>query len=227
MGDCCADKACELERLALQGRQRRVLHIVLAINASMFAIEFTAGLVAGSSALMADSVDMLGDALVYAFSLWALARSLRWKAGAALLKGGIILAFGIGVIVDAGVRLVEGVPPSSALMLAFGALALVANLTCFRLLRPLGGDDVNMASSLECSRNDLVANAGVLVAALGVHLADASWPDTIVAGAIAFVFLRSAGRVLTAAWPAWRSGLVDRPRTGALDRTRRNVRASE
>src|SRR3546814_14649589 len=88
----------------------------------MFAIEFGGGLAAGSSALMADSVDNLGDAFVYALSLFALARGPRWEAAAALTKGVIILAFGVAVIVELGLKIAYGVPPSSTLMLIFGAL---------------------------------------------------------------------------------------------------------
>ncbi len=72
--DCCETKGEELERLARQADQRRVLVVVLIINAVMFVAEFGAGLVAGSAALMADATDMLGDALVYGVSLYAIAR---------------------------------------------------------------------------------------------------------------------------------------------------------
>jgi Co/Zn/Cd efflux system component len=93
---CCSAKSATLETLARQADQRRVLVIVLAINAVMFVLEFGAGVIAGSAALMADASDMLGDALVYAVSLYALARSDRWKAGAAMLKGAVILALASG-----------------------------------------------------------------------------------------------------------------------------------
>src|SRR5688572_6946921 len=144
---CCASKSQELERLARQADQRRVLVAVLAINAAMFVIEFGAGIVAGSTALMADAADMLGDALVYGVSLYALARSDRWKAGAALLKGLVILTLGVGVAINVIVKLQSGVPPSSTLMLAFGALALAANLVCLRLLWRFRAQDVNMSST--------------------------------------------------------------------------------
>src|SRR6478609_10342614 len=96
---CCSAKATELERLARLAEQRRILVVVLAINAVMFVVGFGAGIVAGSTALMADAVDMLGDALVYAVSLYALTRSERWNAGAALFKGLFILAMGVGVAI--------------------------------------------------------------------------------------------------------------------------------
>ncbi|MBB4841083.1 Co/Zn/Cd efflux system component [Sphingomonas kyeonggiensis] len=202
---CCSAKGKELERLAVQAEQRRVLTIVLAINAAMFFLEFGAGVIAGSAALMADAVDMLGDALVYGLSLYALARSDRWKGGAALAKGVFILAFGIGILIDIAVKLRSGIPPSSTLMLGFGTLALVANLLCLRLLWRFRDHDVNMASTFECSRNDVVSNIGVLVAAGGVVLFASPWPDILVGAAIAALFLRSAFGVIRSAMPVLRA----------------------
>ena len=91
MDQCCESKASELAALRL--RQSRVLAVVLAVNLTMFCVEFGAGLLSGSTALLADSLDMLGDALVYGFSLFVLHRSLVWRVRAALLKGGIMAAF--------------------------------------------------------------------------------------------------------------------------------------
>jgi Co/Zn/Cd efflux system component len=206
---CCSAKAKELEVLASRHDQRRVLIAVLVINALMFAIEFGAGLAAGSSALMADSVDNLGDAFVYALSLFALARGPRWEAAAALSKGLIILAFGLAVIVELGVKIAYGVPPSSTLMLLFGALALVANLSCLAMLWRFRSLNVNMSSTFECSRNDVISNLGVLAAAGLVAATASAWPDILVGGAIALLFLRSAFRVLREAWPAWQKAAPD------------------
>lgn len=203
--DCCSHKGAELERLARQRDQRRVLVTVLAINAAMFVAEFGAGIVAGSAALMADAVDMFGDALVYGISLYALSRSARWKAGAALAKGLFILFFGLGVLVEIAVKLRSGVPPSSTLMLVFGGAALAANLACLRLLWRFRGQDVNMASTVECSRNDVISNVGVLLAAGGVAWFASPWPDIVAGGAIAALFLRSALRVIGSTLPELRS----------------------
>jgi len=202
---CCSAKSTEIERFARQADQRRVLVTVLVINAVMFAAEFGAGVIAGSAALMADAADMLGDALVYAVSLYALARSDRWKAGAALFKGLFILALGVGVIVNVVVKIESGVPPSSTLMLVFGGLALVANLICLRLLWRFSAVDVNMASTFECSRNDVISNLGVLVAALLVARLASPWPDIVIGTAIAALFLRSSLRVILEAAPRLRA----------------------
>ena len=204
MSDCCASKGSELERLARQADQRRVLITVLVLNAAMFVAEFTAGLLAGSAALLADSGDMLGDASVYGLSLYALTRSERWKAGAAVIKGVFILALGLGVLAEIVIKLNTGVPPATTPMLALGTLALAVNLYCLKLMWRFRTLDVNMSSTVECSRNDALANIGVLVAAGAVVLTGSFWPDIIVAAIIAAMFLRSAVRMVGEAWPMLR-----------------------
>ncbi len=202
---CCSKKSETLAQLAAKKDQRRVLVIVMIINLVMFVAEFGGGLVARSSALMADSVDMLGDAFVYALSLYALHRGARWEAGAAIAKGGIILVFGVAVIVEIADKIANGVPPSSSLMLGFGGLALLANLSCLAMLWRFRKHNVNMSSTFECSRNDVAANVGVLIAAGIVGVTGSAWPDIAVGAIIAAIFLRSAWRVLSEAIPAWRA----------------------
>lgn len=208
MDDCCQNKAQEIAQL--RGKQARVLKIVLGINAAMFLIEFTAGVVAHSTALMADSVDMLGDALVYALSLYVIDRGVRWRAGAAVAKGLMILAFGAWILFEASVTYLKGITPLAPLMAGFGALALVANLTCLRLLWPLRSQDVNMRSTFECSRNDVISNIGVLFAAGGVWASGRSWPDLVVGLIVAALFLKSAFSVLREAWPEMRGRVLPR-----------------
>lgn len=204
--DCCASKGRELERLAKQADQRRVLVIVLVINAAMFLVEFGAGLVAGSAALMADASDMLGDALVYGLSLYAISRGDRWKAGAAAFKGVFILLLALGIIVNIMIKIASGVPPSSTVMLVFGAAALIANLVCLGLLWRFRSEDLNMASTFECSRNDVISNVGVLVAAAAVAATNSPWPDIVIGAAMAVIIFRSSIRVLGDAIPQLRAG---------------------
>ena len=208
---CCHGKGEELERIALHKDIRRVLVVVMMLNAMMFVLEFGAGLLADSAALMADSVDMLGDAAVYGISLYALDRSLRWRAGMALAKGGFILVLGLGVLVEIGLKIVWGQPPASGLMLVFGTMALVANLSCVGLLWPYRRHDVNLASTFECSRNDVIANLGVIAAAFLVSATASPWPDIAIAGIIAFLFFRSALRVVREAWPQYQQAAATTP----------------
>ncbi|OHC62129.1 MAG: cation transporter [Rhodocyclales bacterium GWA2_65_19] len=197
MGSCCHDKGCALD--ALRERQGRMLRIVLAINVMLFLVELSAGIRASSTSLMADSLDSLGDALVYAFSLYVLFRSERWRAGAALLKGLIMLGFGLAIAVALMGRALAPVMPAAEMMGGFGVFALACNLTCLILLTKHRSDDINMESVWLCSRNDIIANGGVIVAAAGVAATDSMWPDFAVGAVIAVIFLRSAFHVVSQA----------------------------
>jgi Co/Zn/Cd efflux system component len=197
MADCCNDKACEIE--ALRHRQSSVLKIVLGINAVMFAVELTAGLFASSVSLVADSLDMLGDALVYSFSIYVVARGARMKAIAALFKGGVMAAFGLFVLGQAIYKIIIPQVPVFEVIGAIGLLALAANSLCFVLLWRHRADDINMSSVWLCSRNDIMANVSVLFAAFGVWLTGSGWPDIMVGLALAALFLRSALFVLRSA----------------------------
>jgi Co/Zn/Cd efflux system component len=189
------DHCCEIAT-DLGPRQRRTLRIVLWLNAVMFVTELGAGLAAHSTALIADSVDMLGDAIVYGFSLHAVARGAVWQARVALLKGLIMAAFGVGVLVEVTHKLIVGVVPTSGVMTVVGLAALAANTVCLVLLSRHRGDDINMRSARACSRNDDIANGGVLVAAGGVALARSAWPDIVVGLAVAAMFAGSAIRIV-------------------------------
>ncbi|MDF3024654.1 MAG: cation efflux protein [Alphaproteobacteria bacterium] len=188
--NCCEKKICEIT--ALRDKHKRVLWIVLGLNATMFFVEGIAGFMAHSTALLADALDMLGDSLVYAFSLFVLARSARWQAGAALFKGAFMLLFGIGVLGEAVYKILYPVMPVVETMGIVGALALAANLACFFLLYAHKSDNINMSSTWLCSRNDLIANVGVLLAAGASYLLLSRWPDIIVGVLIATLFVHSA-----------------------------------
>src|SRR4030095_11334142 len=158
----------------------------------MFAVEGGAGLLAHSTSLLADALDMLGDALVYGVSLFVLARSVRWQAGAALAKGGFMLAFGLVGVAEAAYKVFHPVMPGVETMGIVGAIALAANIVCFSLLYRHRADNLNMSSTWLCSRNDVIANVGVLIAAGAAYLLASRWPDIIVGCIIAALFLRSA-----------------------------------
>ena len=211
MDQCCEAKGQEL--VALRGRQWRVLAVVLVVNLVMFCVEFGAGLLSGSTALLADSLDMLGDSLVYGFSLYVLHRSLAWRARAALAKGVLMAAFGLGVLLESAFRLGAGVPPLVPVMVGTGALALIANAFCFSLLWRHRADDINLRSTWLCSRNDLIGNGAVLAAAALVAWSESIWPDVIVGVGIAGLFLRTAALVV-------RESLTElgRARSGRLER---------
>lgn len=197
MADCCEDKACAID--ALRARQSGTLKTVLGINAVMFVVELVAGLLAGSTALLSDALDNLGDAITYGASLYAVGRGPRAKARVAVFKGFLILSAGVYVLGMVIYRiLVPGVPVFET-MGAVSILALAANGTCLALLWKHRADDINMSSVWECSRNDIASNIAVFIAAGAVWITGSGWPDLAIGAALAVLFLRSALRVLRAA----------------------------
>jgi Co/Zn/Cd efflux system component len=189
-----------------------VLWVVLAINVAIFVAEFGAGVWADSTALQGDSLDSLGDALVYGLSLVVLGRSLRARAGAALVKGGIQLGFAGAVLAEVLHKLIAGSEPLPAVMAAAAGLALIANITCLALLTRFRGDDINMRSVWLCSRNDVIGNVGVLLTTVLIAWSGWRWLDLAFGAGLAVLFLRTGIEVLGTAWPQFR------PRTGALSR---------
>jgi len=184
---------------ALQSRQRGTLQIVLGINAVMFLIIVVAALYGKSTALLADSLDNLGDALTYGLSLYAVSRGAAVKAKVALFKGGLIFLGASAVAAQIVYKLFVPSVPLFEVMGVFSLLGLLANGVCLLLLTRHRDEDVNMSSVWECSRNDIASNLAVFVAAGAVWLTDSSWPDTVVALGLVWLLLRSAFRVIGSA----------------------------
>jgi len=187
---------------------RRILLAVLAINATMFAVEIVAGVAAGSAALQADALDFLGDAANYTISLVVVGMALRYRATAALLKGASMGAFGAWVLGITVWHAWHGTVPQAFTMGAVGLAALVANGASFGLLWAYRGGDANMRSAWICTRNDVLGNLAVLAAALGVFGSGTGWPDIAVAAIMAILGLQGAL-------------VVVRQAAGELRRTRR------
>jgi Co/Zn/Cd efflux system component len=202
MTGCCEDKACAIE--VLKERQGATLKAVLGINAVMFVVVLIAGILAASTALLSDSLDNLGDALTYGLSLYAISRGARSKARVALFKGMLILGAGLFVLGQVIYRVMVPAVPVFEAMGLVSILALVANGICLALLWKHRREDINMSSVWECSRNDIASNLAVMIAAAGVWLTQAGWPDLAVGFALACLFLRSAVRVLGGAMAALR-----------------------
>jgi len=194
MNDCC----CAPSPLNLGGNKkrdaayRRVLWTVLAINAAMFAVEVVAGLAAGSASLQADSLDFLGDAANYTISLLVVGMALRYRAGAALAKGATMGMFGVWVVATVIWHILHGTLPSAFAMGTVGAAALVANAASFGLLWAYRHGDANMRSAWICTRNDVLGNLAVLLAAAGVFGTGTGWPDIVVATIMSLLAIQGA-----------------------------------
>jgi Co/Zn/Cd efflux system component len=171
---------------------RRALWFVLAINAAMFLLEIGAGLAAGSASLQADALDFLGDAGNYAISLFVVGMALRYRAMAALAKGATMGVFGLWVIGITVWHAIHGTLPQAFTMGMIGFTALVANAVSFGVLWAHRGGDSNMRSAWICTRNDVIGNFAVLLAAIGVFGTGTGWPDLIVAAIMGALALQGA-----------------------------------
>ncbi len=187
---CCGGKEESLQKVPKT--QIWTLWAVLAINLVMFAVEYGASFFGHSLALSSDSFDMLGDAVAYAATLYVVNLGITAKRKAAQLKGWIILASAALIIASAIYRTFTLKPPHVEAMTYVGTLALLANLVCLALLTKFRKSDINMASVWLCSRNDIIANTSVLVAAGMVHLTKTPWPDLVVGFLLGMLFIKSA-----------------------------------
>lgn len=177
-------------------RLRRVLWIVLAVNAAMFAVEIAAGLAAGSASLQADALDFLGDAGNYAISLLVVGSVVAVRARAAMAKGLTMGAFGVWVAWATAWHAASGTLPHAGTMGWVGLAALLANGIVLVLLWAWRGGDSNMRSVWLCSRNDVLGNLAVLTAALGVFGTGTGWPDVAVAAVMAALALQAAWQIV-------------------------------
>ena len=193
---CCAPPPLDLGSKKQDRAYRRVLVIILVINAVMFGVEVIAGVAAGSASLQADALDFLGDAANYAISLLVVGMALRCRASAALAKGATMGLFGLWVIGAVFWHTVHGTLPSAFTMGTVGVAALLANAASFGLLWAYRQGDANMRSAWICTRNDVLGNLAVLLAALGVFGTGTGWPDVIVATIMAGLALQGAVLVI-------------------------------
>lgn len=178
------------------GAAKAVLWIALLLNAGMFVVELGAGLAAGSTSLLADSADFLGDAANYGIALAVLPLALVWRARAAMLKGITMGLFGLWVAAMAIRHLVEGSVPEPATMGMIGAAALAVNVLVTILLFRFRTGDSNMRAVWICSRNDALGNIAVLLAASGVFATGTAWPDLAVAALMAGLALWGSWQVI-------------------------------
>lgn len=184
---------------------KRVLWIVIAINAIMFVVEMVAGSLAGSQALKADALDFLGDTATYTITLLVIGLPVVWRARAALFKGLSLGAMGLWVLGFTLYNvLILGVPQAE-IMGTIGFLALVANMVSVLLLLKYRDGDANVRSVWLCSRNDAIGNLAVVAAASGVWATETAWPDLIVAGVMASLFLWSSVQIVRQALGELRS----------------------
>ena len=185
---------CEVE--IKDASQKRVLYWLLGINAVMFFVEMTLGILADSTALIADSMDMLADAVVYGIGIYAVGKSILHKAKAAQISGYFQLLLGVIILIDITRRLFLGSEPISSLMIGMGFIALIANVACLVIIRNHKNDEVHMRASWIFSANDVIANMGVIIAGVLVVWLDSRVPDLVIGCIVSIVVLRGAWMIL-------------------------------
>lgn len=198
MSDSCND-SCASQQPVVDVRYRRVLIVALLVNLSMFLVEVIAGASAGSSALLADSLDFLGDAANYGISLFVLGYALVWRTRAALVKGATMGVFGLWVLGSTIERMLAGQVPEASTMGVVSFLALLSNVGVAYLLYRYRTGDSNMQSVWICSRNDAIGNVAVMCAAAGVWFMSSVWPDVVVALGMALLTLAGATQIIRSA----------------------------
>ena len=177
-------------------RESQVLKWLLAINAAMFVLELGVGIVAQSTGLIADSLDMFADAAVYGVSLYVVGKAAKLKLKAAHFSGWLQIALALGVLLEVVRRFLYGSEPVSALMMGFGAVALIANITCLLLIFKSRNQGSHMKASWIFSANDVLANVGVITAGILVAVTGSQMPDLVIGLLIAGLVMWGAVRIL-------------------------------
>ena len=191
MSGCCENKSFD----GASSAYRRALFAVIAINAVMFVIEMSAGVISGSQALKADALDFAGDTATYALSLMVIGASVRTRAFASLFKGASLAVIALAVLGMTALRLLDGSPPEASTMGIVGFMALAANAASVVILLRWRDGDSNVRSVWLCSRNDAIGNVGVILAGGLVAFTGSAWPDLVVAVLLASLFLKSASAI--------------------------------
>ena len=185
---------CEVE--IKDASQKRVLYWLLGINGLMFIVELAIGVLADSTALIADSLDMLADAIVYGIGVYAVGKPLLYKANAAQISGYFQLILGVMILIDISRRMLFGSEPVSSLMIGMGLIALLANVVCLLLIRKHKNDEVHMRASWIFSGNDVIANLGVITAGILVLWLNSRIPDLVIGSIVAIIVLRGAWMII-------------------------------
>ena len=172
------------------------LRWLLGINAVLFVVEMTAGLIAQSTGLIAESLDNFADAAVYGLALYAVGHSVKMQVRAAHLAGVLQLILALGVLGEVVRRFVFGSEPESLMMMVIAFVALIANTICLLLISKHREGGAHMKASWIFSANDVVINVGVITAGALVAWTGSNYPDLIIGTIAGIIVLNGARRIL-------------------------------
>ena len=185
---------CEVE--IKNNEQKQILYTLLAINGTMFVVELVAGIIGQSAGLIADSFDMLADSLVYIISLYAIGKAYAKKEQAARISGYFQITLGTLLLLEISRRVIMGYEPQSALMIIISFIALFANIACLIIINKHKEGEIHMRASWIFSKNDVIANTGVIIAGFLVYLSGSFWPDLIIGVLIVSIVIRGGLTIL-------------------------------
>ncbi len=189
----------DISATANQAQESGDLKLLLIINAAMFVIEFTTGVYAESAGLIADSLDMLADASVYGLSFLVVYRASQDQKRIASVSGWLQVLLALGVLLEVARRFSFGSEPESMLMIFMGGIAMIANVVCLLVIHKHRDGGVHMKASWIFSANDVIANAGVILAGGLVIATGSNLPDLIIGTVIGLLVLHGARRILALA----------------------------
>lgn len=198
MADCCENKSCAIE--AMKANQSKTLKIVLFINVFLFCLTAFYGLSSNSTGLLAESLDDFGDAVTYTLSLYVVYKSNQMKARVAFIKGCLILLGALFVLSQVVQHIIDNAVPIFESMGVVAFVALLLNLTCLLLLTKHRDQDINMTSVWECSRNDILNNASIIVASILVWVTNLGWADVAVGLILSLLLIKSSFKVLKSSY---------------------------
>ena len=188
--------ACDCSVEITDVSQKKLLQTLLAINGLFFVLELMVGWYAESIGLIADSLDMLADAIVYGIAIYAVSRANSIKNNAALLSGYFQLMLATLIGLEVIRRFLDGSEPISELMMIMGFFSLLANAYCLKLIFKHRNGEVHMRASWIFSANDVLANLGVIIGGAFVFWPHPTLPDLIIGSVITLLILWGAFHII-------------------------------
>jgi Co/Zn/Cd efflux system component len=179
--------------------ERRTLLWVLAINFGQVLVAGAVGILADSTGLLGAALDNLGDAFIYAISIYAVGRSVVAKARVARLSGVLLIVLGLALLLEVLRRFFVGAEPIGIAMIVTALANAASNLVCLRLLRAHREEGVHLKASWIFTSNDMVANAGIVLSGVAIMIFASPLPDLIIGLLVVGIVLKGGWEILNEA----------------------------
>lgn len=196
------EEEVEIQLDASNAAERRTLIWVLAINFLQVIVAGLVGVLASSTGLLGAALDNLGDAGVYAVSLYAVGRTVAAKARVARLSGFLLIVLGLALVAEVLRRFFVGAEPIGFAMIVTAIANAATNLLCLRLLRAHRDQGVHLKASWIFTTNDMLANIGIVISGAAVMLFESPLPDLIIGLMVGGIVLKGGFDILKEAQEA-------------------------